>query len=235
MAGAFADDAKSRVADRLMEGEESLRPLLALPPVTFAGNVLFQITRRPSMRKLNITLCLAVAAFAASASACENAPTQPDADVAVVASTTSNVQSRVTLCHRNSNEYVAITVADAAYDTHMAHGDRDADLNGECPDVLLSRLELTVTGSDLYPDLTVTVTLLPFNGEPESTIGSCDAGGGGELDDGLGDGGVCSYEVPTGATVVLEPALLSYLWDDGATSASRVIDRDLSVSATLST
>lgn len=184
------------------------------------------------MFKPNFTPLLAIAAFVLSLSACENVPTQSDPDFAVASSTTSNVQSRVTLCHRNSNEYVAITVADAAYDTHMAHGDRDADLNGECPDVLLSRLELTVTGSVVHPSLTVTVTLLPFNGEPESTIGSCDAGGGELFDGGLGDGGVCSYEVPTGATVVLEPALLSYLWADGATSSSRVIDQDRSVSAT---
>jgi hypothetical protein len=45
--------------------------------------------------------------------------------------------SKVDVCHRTSaedNAYVIITIADAAYDTHIGHGDLDVDDDGSCGD-----------------------------------------------------------------------------------------------------
>lgn len=169
------------------------------------------------MRKLNITLCLAVAAFAVSASACENLPTQSDADVAVVSSTTSNVQSRVTLCHRSNNgEYTEITIADAAYDTHVGHGDRQTNVQGGCPTSETARLELTVDENEDSFGVSVHV------GPSLEYLGLC------QVDS------TCAYDVPFGSNVRLYGPADMFSWEGGTCESSPcdiVMDTDRDVFA----
>jgi hypothetical protein len=174
------------------------------------------------MRPLHILPILAIVSLGVSVSACENLPAEPN-DATHVAAFSGNRQSHVTLCHRQSSGgYLTITVADAAYHTHMAHGDREAGPYFECPTVHLSRLELLVQ-SPSTPWYGVTVTQHAFGDEPLQELGVCfDEGGFGP----------CVYDVPTGATVTLSSAVnFTYTWDDGIMGATRVIDADRSVLA----
>jgi hypothetical protein len=84
------------------------------------------------------------------AAGCEHPPTTPDALVQAPASGSLSMQKH-TLCHLDgTGEYVQITIADAAYDTHMAHGDLPVGANGECG-VLMSRLVLHVSDVGPHP------------------------------------------------------------------------------------
>lgn len=168
------------------------------------------------MRKLNITLGLSIAALAVSVTGCENVPTQSDDHIAVVATTTSNIQSRVTLCHRGNNgEYAQITVADVAYDNHMEHGDRQANVGGGCPSSETSRLELSVEFVENEPGTGVLV-----DNDAGDDLGAC------------GPGDTCAYDVPVGSIVNLTGGYL-YFWEGGSCEiqCSIVMDDDLDVLA----
>lgn len=167
------------------------------------------------MRGLNITFVAAIAGLAVAASACEDMPTQPDNQMGALEVATSNGQDRVTLCHRsNDGGYVKITVADAAYDTHMMHGDRDAGLDDACPEVWMSLLEVEVGEYPPNPRIGVSVMLHAFGGEPETFLPLC------------GVGTTCMYDVPVGSTVTLSPEDLAFFWDGETepSSGTRIMD-----------
>lgn len=170
---------------------------------------------------LRINLAVTVAALVLSASACENVPTAPDDHVPAMAVTSNSSQPRVPLCHRTTTgEYVRITVADAAYDTHMAHGDREVGPNGDCQVAETSRLDVENWGwSNLDPDSDIVrVTVLTFGGAPETQLEDCGSF-------------VCSYDIPTGATVSLSgiPESVSIQWDDPSCSTTCVVSQDMKV------
>lgn len=144
-----------------------------------------------STSSMRAILTCAAAAFAVSASACDSVPTAPEEHVPVMAAMSNGSQPRVALCHRTTTgDYVKITVADAAYDTHMAHGDRNVGLYGECQIFETSRLTVHNGGWLNGPDGDrVLVTVLAFGGAPDTQLPDCS--------------GSCSYDVPTGATVSL--------------------------------
>ena len=102
------------------------------------------------MRTRNIAGGLVIMVLAFTAVACGDPPTGPvdagltDDVVTPVDAQWSKAQSRITLCHRTTEgAYTMVTVADAAYDTHMAHGDRAASKNNLCPSDGLSVLSLS--------------------------------------------------------------------------------------------
>lgn len=153
------------------------------------------------MRGLNITVVAAIAGLAVAASACEDMPTQPDNQMGALAVGASSAQDRVTLCHRSKDgDYVKITVADAAYDTHMMHGDRDAGLNDACPGIGNSLLEVQMPSFSSFGP--VTVALATAIGEPITSLVECFPGQ------------TCAYYVPTGSTVTLGD--IFYYWFDWA-------------------
>lgn len=174
---------------------------------------------------MRITLTCAVAAFAVSASACDSVPTAPEEHVPVMAAMSNSSQPRVALCHRTTTgDYVTITVADAAYDTHMAHGDRDVGLYGECQIFETSQLNVENYGwSNLSPKSDrVIVTVLAFGGVPDTQLPDCS--------------GFCSYDVPTGATVSLSgvpefDGSVNVFWDEcsasGQATVTCVVSRDM--------
>jgi hypothetical protein len=137
-----------------------------------------------------------------------------------------NAQSRIALCHRtNSGGYTEITVADAAYSTHMDHGDRAVGDNGECPTAGTARLQVTVNLNAADWQSYVTVVLY-VTGEPEAVLGGCYATE------------TCTYDVPDGSsTLLLSPNFFTYTWSDPSctitgSSSSCVMDGDRSVVVT---
>lgn len=172
------------------------------------------------MRGLNITFVAAIAGLPVAASACEDMPTQPEHQMGALAVGTSNGQDRVTLCHRsNDGGYVKITVADAAYDTHMMHGDRDAGLNDACPEIWVSRLDVKVGRYSNPRAFLITIKLHAFNDEPDTFLAPC------FIDS------TCEYEVPLGSTVTVSPESLGLFWDGetAPSSGTRVMDVDRTV------
>jgi hypothetical protein len=168
------------------------------------------------MHAFRITVGMSVAALAMATSACGDLPTTAAADASDPVSAVAvsfNSQSRVPVCHRAANgEYIKITVADAAYATHMAHGDIAVGPAGGCG--ATSRLTLTVSGG--WSGSFVTVTIAPET----------------RLDDCL-EGETCYYDVPTGATVELASNYwYDFSWSSGGCYMdSCVMHSDISVRA----
>jgi hypothetical protein len=144
------------------------------------------------MHAFRITIGMSVAALAMATSACSDLPTAAAAGSADPTTAVSfSSQSRISLCHLAANgEYIEITVADAAYATHMAHGDIAVGPAGGC--AATSRLTLIVSGGG--PGGFVSVTLAEFGTAPATPLDDCP------------DGETCFYDVPTGASVYLQSA-----------------------------
>lgn len=173
------------------------------------------------MRTLHPAMILATAILVLTTPGCDTSPTATD-DLASAALFSSNAQTRIALCHRtNSGDYTKITVADAAYDTHMAHGDRAVGENGDCPAGGTARLEVAfdLDPSTWWFDVGV---VLYAPGEPETVLGSCEVHT------------TCAYDVPTGSTIVLlSGSTYLYTWSEATCTGSNscVMDGDRSVVA----
>jgi hypothetical protein len=139
------------------------------------------------MRMIRTSVMLAGALLVLVAPGCDSMPTAVQDGAVGSALFSSTGQSRVDLCHRTSSGgYVKITVADAAYSTHTAHGDRHAGPTGECS----ATLTLHVAGGD--PGMFVSVTVAAFGSVPETSLEDCP------------DGATCYYDIPFGSTVHLD-------------------------------
>jgi hypothetical protein len=180
--------------------------------------------RPHTISTLKAGIAVAGAALVLAASACENVPTSPDdqlAGMAVSAKSDRRVPpARIEICHlTETGEYVKLTFTDATYDLHMAHGDRDLGPNGDCQVAETSRLDVENWGwSNLHPENDIViVTVLAFGGAPDTQLEDCS--------------GLCSYDIPTGATVSLSgfPESVSIQWDDPSCSTTCVIGQNMKV------
>jgi hypothetical protein len=173
------------------------------------------------MRTLHPAMILATALLVLTTAGCDTSPTATD-DLLSTALFSASSQSRIALCHRTgSGDYTKITVADAAYDTHMAHGDRAVGENGDCPAGGMARLEVAfdVDPSGWWPAVGV---VLHAPGEQETVLASCEM-----LT-------TCTYDVPTGSTIVLlSGSNYLYTWSEATCTGSNicVMDGDRSVVA----
>jgi hypothetical protein len=201
-------------------GLEGRQPRARHLPSTHDRDVVFQPSGG-SMRPLHILRVLALAALGVTATACDNLPAEPAPADAHAAAVTSGRPARVTLCHLNGKgEYVKVTVLDATYDLHMAHGDREVGPDGGCTTVNTSRLTVYLQFVS-WIEYDLTVTQHAFGGEPARELGVCTSDS---------DGWVCHYDVPSGAAVTLSsPGEFTAYWEDYTIGPTRVIDTDMTV------
>jgi hypothetical protein len=155
------------------------------------------------MNTIRPVVILAAAMLVGTAAGCDKTPTAVDDDAVMTAQFSGGAQNRVSLCHRTSSgAYNKITIADAAYDTHMAHGDRTVGADGECITGAASRLEVWVD-VDTDQGLDHVVILLYPESGGEFLLGTC------------APGELCVHDVPTGSTVTLSSAgSYEYAWSD---------------------
>lgn len=158
------------------------------------------------MRTLNPAALVAAAMLILATPGCNDSPTASDHDD-VAAAIASSSQLRIPLCHRTSSgDFTQITIADAAYTTHMEHGDLAVGAYGDCPTSVTSRLTVTVDLDAAAWHSYVTVALYVM-GEPYAVLDDCFATE------------TCTYDVPTGSSAVLaSPYQRTYTWSDPSCS-----------------
>jgi hypothetical protein len=140
------------------------------------------------IRQAVLPLC--AAALIATVMGCDAGPTGVDAGATVRRAHFALAQSRTELCHVNNDGlYTKITVADAAYDKHIAHGDSRVVYTGECAIEGSTSLTVVFAGGPLLFSLAV------VEGGPDGTdvpLSPCTAPTG------------CVYVVPRGSTIALQ-------------------------------
>jgi hypothetical protein len=179
------------------------------------------------MRRTRQLTVLAAAVLVVAAQGCDQAPMALD-DHAIPVQFSGSAQSRITLCHRTSNgDYTKITIADAAYETHMAHGDRAAGADGGCGSGTV-RLEVHLAVDESDFQQFVMVELVPPSGNAI------------DLEQCHPVEGDCIYDMPTGSTINLTSVIpFHFDWTNAscnsyyATTSSCVMEGDQSVTVSM--
>jgi hypothetical protein len=173
--------------------------------------------KEASMHTIRPMVILAAALLVVAAPGCDTLPTAVHDETAATVLFSSSGQTKVDLCHlTSSGDYTKITIADAAYDTHMAHGDIIASSSGQCPASGTPRFVVTfeLDPAEVWPDL-----LIVLQTESGTVYEYCEALS------------TCAYGVPLGSTIGLfPPDTYMFIWTDPTCALnSCVMTGDLSV------
>jgi hypothetical protein len=174
------------------------------------------------MRTNRLQVILAASVLVVAVQGCDSIPVALD-DPASTAQFSSNAQRLVDLCHRGSGgDFTRITVADAAYATHMEHGDRIVG-NGECLET--SRLEVLSIVED--SDVSSFLVTIFYTLNNDTRLGTC------------GPNARCVFYAPTGSRITLFSQNNGNTWDyahtwsdptcSGHNDSTCVMNGDLSV------